>query len=95
MFQIFIIYRQDESLLTHCIKLQNMKAVDVLLKCGASPNQPSKKGVTPISAASHKGNVLIMQVLIDSGANVNAVNNSGSTALIQVMKILSIILNIF
>lgn len=72
-----------------------MKAVDVLLKCGASANQPSKKGVTPISAASHKGNVLIMQMLIDSGANVNAINNSGSTALIQVIKYFHLFANKF
>ena len=40
--------------------------------------------VTPISAASHKGNIAIMQLLIDHGAAVNALNISGSTALIQV-----------
>jgi ankyrin repeat protein len=55
-----------------------------LIKAGADPNILSKKGVSPISAAAHKGNLSIMQVLIDSGANVNAVNSSGSTALIQV-----------
>jgi ankyrin repeat protein len=69
--------------LTHCIKLQNAGAVDILLKAGADPNQLSRKGVTPISAAAHKGNTVIMQVLINSGATVNAINSSGSTALIQ------------
>mmetsp|Transcript_19516 Transcript_19516/g.21165 ORF Transcript_19516/g.21165 Transcript_19516/m.21165 type:complete len:662 (+) Transcript_19516:299-2284(+) len=73
----------EESILTYCIKVQNAGAVDVLVKAGADPNQPSKKGVTPISAAAHKGNILIMQVLISAGASVNAVNSSGSTALIQ------------
>jgi ankyrin repeat protein len=51
---------------------------------GADPNLPSKKGVTPISAAAHKGNVALMQPLIDAGAVVNTLNSSGSTALIQV-----------
>lgn len=37
-----------------------------------------------MSVAAHKGNVIIMQYLIDFGSNVNALNNSGSTALIQV-----------
>lgn len=75
---------QDETVLTHCVKMQSVDAVASLIKAGADPNQPSKKGVTPISAAAHKGNVLIMQMLIDSGASVNSINSSGSTALIQV-----------
>ena len=45
---------------------------------------PSKKGVTPISAAAHKGNIHVMQLLIDAGSAVNSLNTSGSTALIQV-----------
>ena len=59
-------------------------AVDALLTYGADPNLASRKGVTPISAAAHKGNIPMMQRLILAGAAVNAVNQSGSTALIQV-----------
>ncbi len=70
--------------MVHSIKFQNAGAVDILIKAGANPNAPGKKGVTPISAAAHKGGLEIMQILIDAGAKVNAVNNSGSTALIQV-----------
>lgn len=51
---------------------------------GVDPNIPSKKGVTPISAAAHKGNIQLMQLLIEAGATVNSANASGSTALIQV-----------
>ena len=58
--------------------------MEVLLKCGANPNTNSKRGVAPISVAAHKGNVSIMQLLIDHGAEVNQVNTSTSTALIQV-----------
>jgi hypothetical protein len=70
--------------LTHTIKIQNVSAVSVLLNCGADPNMPSRKGITPISVAAHKGNIYIMQMLIDKKVSVNAVNTSGSTALIQV-----------
>jgi ankyrin repeat protein len=70
--------------LTHSIKNQFVEAVDALINAGADPNLSSKKGVTPISAAAHKGNVIIMEKLILAGAAVNAVNQSGSTALIQV-----------
>lgn len=55
-----------------------------LLNIHADPNAQNKRGVTPISAAAHKGNVAIMKLLIDAGAQVNNLNSSGSTALIQV-----------
>jgi ankyrin repeat protein len=58
--------------------------VDALINAGSDPNLSSRKGVTPISAAAHKGNIIIMEKLIIAGAAVNAVNQSGSTALIQV-----------
>jgi ankyrin repeat protein len=66
------------------VKLQNVGAVAALLEAGADPNMSNRKGVTPISAASHKGNIALMQLLINAGSVVNAVNQSGSTALIQV-----------
>eukprot|EP01038_Epipyxis_sp_PR26KG_P014990 gene14990-20164_t len=81
--EIIEAYLEEETLLTHCVKTQNITAVEVLIQCGAFPDAPNKKGVTPISAAAHKGNTAIMQLLIDAGASVNAINQSGSTALIQ------------
>ncbi len=77
-------WTQDETVLTHCIKNQFMDAIDGLIMAGSDPNLSSKKGVTPISAAAHKGNIIIMERLILAGAAVNAINISGSTALIQV-----------
>ena len=74
-------------MLTHCIKFQNVAAVDVLLRAGADPNLLSKRGIAPISAAAHKGNTAIMQLLITFGAAVNSINSTGSTALIQVSYI--------
>ncbi len=40
----------------------------------------------PISAAAHKGDTSIMELLIAKGAIVDALNISGSTALIQVIR---------
>lgn len=62
----------------------NVPAVSGLLDAGTDPNSSNKRGVTPISAAAHKGNTEIMRSLISAGASVNAVNTTGSTALIQV-----------
>lgn len=61
----------------------NEDAVSGLLDAGINPNAPNQKGVTPISAASHKGSTIIIQKLVDAGASVNAINTTGSTALIQ------------
>lgn len=55
-----------------------------LLQAGCNPNLHNKKGVMPISAAAHKGDINIMELLISKGAVVDALNVSGSTALIQV-----------
>lgn len=76
-------YIEDDTILTHAVKTQNIVAVLSLIKAGIDANVPNKKGVTPISAAAHKGNIVIMQALIDANAAVNALNTSGSTALIQ------------
>eukprot|EP01031_Cornospumella_fuschlensis_P028574 gene28574-34495_t len=75
---------EEETLLTYCIRFQHTPTtVQRLLHCGADPNIQSRRGITPISVAAHKGSVEIVQMLIDKGATVNAVNTSGSTALIQ------------
>lgn len=86
---------KDETILTHAVKIQNGAAVAALLEAGADPNFANKKGVTPISAAAHKGNTEIMGSLIDAGSNVNACNSSGSTALIQVIRNKTIIIQMF
>lgn len=77
---------EEETILTYCIKHGFTEAVMKLLQYGSDPNLTNTdqgKGVTPISTASHKGHTDIMVVLIEMGADVNKVNKTGSTALIQ------------
>lgn len=76
-------YIDDDTVLTFAVRNQNFAAVYELIKAGVDTNIQNRKGVTPISAAAHKGNTLIIEALIDAGASVNALNQSGSTALIQ------------
>lgn len=78
-------YIDDEgsTALVQAIKMISADAVEALIGAGADPNKATKKGVTPISAAAHKGNVPIMKILLRGGAQVNLVNPSGSSALIQ------------
>ena len=79
-----MLFNEDDTILTHVVKIQATDAVLALVNTGADVNLPNRKGITPISAAAHKGNIPIMQILIKAGAHVNALNTSGSTALIQV-----------
>ena len=65
------------------IRGRNEDAVEELCMAGVDVNIPNRKGITPISAAAHKGRAAILQMLIDAGALVNAVNSSGSAPLIQ------------
>lgn len=76
-------YVEDDTLLTLAVRNVNVDAVSEILKYGVDPNAANKKGITPISAAAHKGNLSILAALICAGAEVNALNTSGSTALIQ------------
>mmetsp|Transcript_25235 Transcript_25235/g.42570 ORF Transcript_25235/g.42570 Transcript_25235/m.42570 type:complete len:814 (+) Transcript_25235:105-2546(+) len=74
---------EEDTALILAIRNLNTPAVYGLLAAGINPNAPNQKGVTPISAASHKGDTDIIQMLVDAGASVNAMNSTGSTALIQ------------
>jgi ankyrin repeat protein len=71
-------------MLTHAIKIQNETAVRSLLRIGADVNEQDRRGVAPLSAAAYKGSLNILNMIISAGANINAQNHSGSTALIQV-----------
>src|SRR5687767_5564102 len=56
--------------------------LDALLKEGASPNAADPRGgATPLMYAAAVGSADTMKVLIDSGADVNAANSVGATAL--------------
>jgi ankyrin repeat protein len=62
-------------------------AVRLLLEAGANPNQTDESGVTALHAVNmigkedHEGNTSIIEMLIDHGANVNAMTTSGWTPL--------------
>ncbi|EIE24369.1 hypothetical protein COCSUDRAFT_83673 [Coccomyxa subellipsoidea C-169] len=46
------------------------EAVQVLLGGGADPNQETSRG-TPLSAAAHEGDVSMLTLFLDAGAEVN------------------------
>ena len=64
------------------IRDNNLAQLQTLLKGGANPNVPDPRGgATPLMYAAVVGSVDAMSRLIDAGANVNAMNSAGATAL--------------
>ena len=59
----------------------NSRIVDLLIQAGAHPNPQDSYNVTPLMLAVLGSNVDIVRKLINHGANVNATDNSGQSAL--------------
>jgi len=61
----------------------SVSRVNLLLALGADPNARAKEGhaVTPLQHAAWAGHVEVARVLLDHGADVNAVDECGKTAL--------------
>ena len=74
--------------ISHAIQLHNIKMVDILIKCGANVNAPSKNETnyfnTPLMIAAWSGDFEIVKLLVESGACINQVDRkNGFSALIK------------
>jgi ankyrin repeat protein len=63
------------------IRENNLPGLRALLDQKATANVPDRRGITPLMYAAEVGSADAMRVLIDHGADVNAQNDFGSTAL--------------
>lgn len=63
------------------IRANDLAGLQALLDQGVSANTPDNRRVTPLMAAAEVGSVDAMNLLIARGAEVNAQNAAGSTAL--------------
>jgi hypothetical protein len=77
-------YAGDGSL-AHAAMRGNLKVVEVLLKSGKNPDEPIRgdefnAGYTPLMWAVNRSYLPIVRLLLAAGANVNAVADNGSTA---------------
>lgn len=57
--------------LMYAIKNRHFKVVEALLKHGAEPNVSSKYGITSVCCAVLWGNIKILKILLEYGADVN------------------------
>lgn len=74
--------------LTYALRYQpnNQALIKMLLDYGADPNLSNNTvGTTPIMIAAYKGQPENVQLLIDAGADVNATEQDGSTALMWIL----------
>ena len=72
---------QDPEKFYSAIRDNNLAQMNALLDQKASANLADNHGITPLMYAAEIGSVDAMRVLIDHGADVNAQNDFGSTAL--------------
>jgi len=67
----------------------NFNRVKALIKSGANPNKISRRGMLPITAGLYdprEGLLTVLEELISAGANVNARDGNGNTALALAIK---------
>lgn len=64
----------------------NIRAIKQVLKHEVKINQADKSGVTPLMYAIDFGNTDVAELLIKSGANVNAINKKGNNALMEIIS---------
>ena len=72
---------ESDDELYSAIRRNDLRQVKTLLDQGAGANAAGPDGITPLMVAAEIGSVDAMQMVVDHGANVNAKNSYGSTAL--------------
>ncbi|KAJ5115954.1 hypothetical protein N7456_000302 [Penicillium angulare] len=73
---------EGHSALTFAVEYESAEATELLLKNGANPDGDDKApGDRPMLLAAHNGNVPVLEVLIQYGANIEITGNMGLTAL--------------
>jgi ankyrin repeat protein len=80
------VYLGRTTPLMEAIHYDNLAAVRLLLKQGASVNVTNEGGATPLMLAAHDGRPTAAQLLIAAGASVNGQDHQGDTPLTEAIR---------
>jgi len=72
------------SIFESALRIRNADVVQILLKSGVNPNHPTRMhGKRPLHVAAVNGNIMLAQMLLDAGADINALSTGrqGKSAL--------------
>lgn len=69
------------TILHHCVDMDKIDFVDMLLYNGADPNIKNKDGNTPLHIAAQKDLGKIMELLLEFGGDIDIKNNRQRTVL--------------
>jgi ankyrin repeat protein len=66
--------------------LEDLEAVDLLVRAGANPRAANRHGVTPLSLACINGNAAVIESLLRAGADPNTALSKGETPLMTAAR---------
>ena len=77
---------QGRTVLSWAAERGDVKVMTDLIRCGADPSMPSRKGLTPLHYATELNNTESLKLLLSAKVDVNARSVTGLTALHIVAK---------
>ena len=72
-------FEEDDSILILAVKKKNNPAVAAILYAGIDLDWLNSKGCSALIIATHNGDTIAMELLIDAGANINMLCISDKT----------------
>lgn len=82
-----VVGRNEETILNIAIAERSLPCIKYLLDTvGLNPNQSSTTGLSPFMCACRRGNMDVINLLIERGVNVNALNERRENALFYAVR---------
>lgn len=72
--------REQETALNLAVQTRELPTIEYLLNLHLSPSQTNPRGVSPLMYASKRGSLPIVRLLVEHGANIDAIDNEGESA---------------
>ena len=73
--------REEETALNLAVQRRELPTIEYLLNLHLSPSQTNARGVSPLMYASKRGSLPIVRLLVEHGADIDAIDNEGENAL--------------